>query len=669
MKNKLCILQDIADAEKYHAPAHRRMLALENVVRYGYDSGESGFDSRVMATLRRKFGAYHLAFLSLHLELLATALYSRNPELEFKRTRRMNYKAWDGEEQTLMDAFNSIEQAIMAGMPPDPLALEILDEVVYVDEINDHIDRQGETLTLLASSYMNDPTISFREKLNSCVKDIGLHGGTFVGCVPVDDSQMGDILGSPHTKVAAERKVKYFRAMAAREVNNPEKKEKYEKRAAMVEAAVQFLPRTHTDSVHFDFVKAYNLIPDKDCTTLQGMKEAKWIAVRHWVSEERLLEAFPELVGKEKADYSRTDIPSSPGKDTTLLPVYLVFDQRDYTYSVVSPCYPKIYIREPITFPVASDNFYPYVWMTWREPEQNGCLYPVSDVEKAASSQAEVNMIKTLYMASLLLNVPRYMVKKGSLTAEDAKKLNDYDPLGVVEIGVQAFDQLKAGDLFTSLTFGSPSQADYNPAIARQQINAVLGVSEASFGVVSEESATASSLAADGAKGLLDHKRWRFDECLANLARLAGGVMMRYATPDQVLERVGEGAVWFPPEEVDFSSELYLTAKTGTSGHLNSNEMLAKIERIANLIIQIPGFPIQELKTHLLNYLGMDPQTAAENGMPSIIAMNAMQNKIASAAELNQGSAGALNAPNAQASTNALPEMTAAPETKEKANV
>jgi len=654
----------IEEAQQTHEPAYKTMRSNEAIVEQGYDANK---DTAVYQQLRQRFGNYHIAYLQIYLEVLSSSLYAKNPELKYEKVRQLNYQVWDGEMKSMTDAMASLQNSIATGMPVDPLSLDILEDINYVDEINHLIDRQGETLAILATSYMNSPTEGFREKFNNLVKWVALHGVSFIGATYYDTSGAYiEPFNMPKSKESIGRAIEASNAEMAEAGIAETRKKELERRIQYLTVAQQNCPNETNQGVFFDFKKAYNVIVDPACTDLTSFKNAGWVAIEEDVKKQLLLDMYPQLpAGKVKT----TEEPTGK-KSTGKVKVFTVYDLETMTVFRVSPGYKEVFIVQPLPVSCYLPDFYPYSPVMWRSPTAERAIYPKSDIELAADSQVEANLVKIVYLASMLLDIPRFLSKKGALDEKDKGKLNKFAPLEVVEVGHIAFDAVKAGDLFQTLQMGVGKDIEkYNPQLARQQIGQILGTSDSIYGMTSQESATSVSLASDGTQGLFSYKRTRLDECLGNVARNTGATMLQKTPEEEVTRRVGPGAKWFTPDQVDFTNEIYLIAKAGTSNKTNTNDMLAKLERVANLLVQLPGVAVKRVIEIIADNLEVPVDELNEEGAPSVVAWNSLKQQAASVNELAQAGQGMVNSPNVQASTNALPEMTAPQQGIEKANV
>ena len=88
----------------------------------------------------------------------------------------------------------------------------------------------------------------------------------------------------------------------------------------------------------------------------------------------------------------------------------------------------------------------------------------------------------------------------------------------------------------------------------------------------------------------------------------------------------GPGAVGPSLSPQDVADELLLEVEAGSSGRPNRATEIANIERLAPLLLQMPGVKPDWLVKQLIMRLDdrLDPTDAIAAGLPSIITQNAM---------------------------------------------
>jgi hypothetical protein len=139
------------------------------------------------------------------------------------------------------------------------------------------------------------------------------------------------------------------------------------------------------------------------------------------------------------------------------------------------------------------------------------------------------------------------------------------------------------------------------------------------------------------------------EDFLGELARSTGQVLLEQMDQQTVMKIAGPGAVWPQLAVNEIASELMLEVEAGSNGRPNKAIQMQNFERIAPILLQIPGMNPEFMAKEALKRMddGMDITDAIRAALPSIVAMNA-QKQLAPggdpAADPNlQGSAGATN--------------------------
>jgi hypothetical protein len=117
------------------------------------------------------------------------------------------------------------------------------------------------------------------------------------------------------------------------------------------------------------------------------------------------------------------------------------------------------------------------------------------------------------------------------------------------------------------------------------------------------------------------------DEFLTELARAAGAVMLTMMDPATATKIAGPGAAWPTLSSQEIANELLLEIEAGSSGRPNKAADIAAFERLAPLLIQIPGIDPTWLAKEAIKRMddGLDLTEAVRAALPSIVQMNAQK--------------------------------------------
>jgi hypothetical protein len=248
---------------------------------------------------------------------------------------------------------------------------------------------------------------------------------------------------------------------------------------------------------------------------------------------------------------------------------------------------------------------------------------------------------------------PGYVAVEGSLEDEDKAALQTH-PANAVVMLKSLLPNQKIEELIAAMPKIpiDPTVYDVNPAF--DDIMRTAGSQEANLGGTSGDTATEASIAEGSRQTSSQSNVDDLDDFLTSIARATGQIMLINMGRDQVEKIVGPGAVWPEFTKQEIAEEMFLEVQAGSSGRPNKQLEVANFERIAPLLMQIPGVRPQFLAKESLKRL--DDNLTLEDmfldGLPSVIALNSMANAPAgpSAAGAPDGaaSAGTPQDPNAQ---------------------
>jgi len=117
-------------------------------------------------------GKYTVPILARHINQSVATLYARNPKSVATRRPRMMYKVWDGRQDSLQAAMESVQLAAqsMGMMPVDQNAMSVLTEVAQVRQQNLMLDRMARTISMLWEYYLTEQGTNYKQQLKSAVR-------------------------------------------------------------------------------------------------------------------------------------------------------------------------------------------------------------------------------------------------------------------------------------------------------------------------------------------------------------------------------------------------------------------------------------------------------------------------------------------------------------------
>ena len=125
--------------EKPDPPERRRSLVAELQQRV---RGAKGFHDKAFKQMKEDMKAAYNGFndrewdsnryvaniLQRHVQQRTAALYAKNPRPLARRRNRMDYRIWDGDEETLVQARMAVDMAMQQQLPPPLPAVQLLQD-------------------------------------------------------------------------------------------------------------------------------------------------------------------------------------------------------------------------------------------------------------------------------------------------------------------------------------------------------------------------------------------------------------------------------------------------------------------------------------------------------------------------------------------------------------
>jgi hypothetical protein len=167
-----------------------------------------------------------------------------------------------------------------------------------------------------------------------------------------------------------------------------------------------------------------------------------------------------------------------------------------------------------------------------------------------------------------------------------------------------------------------PNLYEINPIF--QDLQRTIGDQEADLGGTSGDTATETSIAAQSKQGATAAAIDDIDEALAAIARAAGQILLLNVSEDIVKSIVGPGAIWPMLTKAEVARDLFLEIQAGSSGRPNQMQELQNFERLAPILMQLPGVKPSFIVKQAIQRLDdkVDVDEAVADGLPSVTAMN-----------------------------------------------
>lgn len=665
------ILSRIKADKAHHANAFKRMRA--NMFAATNGRSEEWHEDNYTANIAGR-----------HVKQKTAALYAKNPKAVAKRKERLDFAVWDESPDSLMSAFQLVQQAqqMAASIPPmvDPMGMPVAPpmppgveqaQALIADFQQGYQRRQqlakfGKTLEILfAHALREQKPLDFKTAMKAVVRRACTTG---VGYVEINfQRETGPRPGVSEQLADARARLEHLRVLTQEAAEGEVEDTSAEAAELMASvAALQAEPEiVLREGLVFDYPLSTKVIPDLMCQSLVGFVGARRLTLEYLYTLDQVKEVFPDCEigdkytgylpsGEKMADGSSAnmvrDMPEdgeAEKKSEGLVCVYKHYDKPSGLVYFVAEGHDK-FLRAPAPPDVFVEDFWPVYALTFNATEDEKQLFPRSDVDLLMPMQEEYNRSRQGMREHREAARPRWGYAKGRLTEDDAAKLAKAKPFDVIPLEMDG--QTKLADILEPIPVPGVDPNLYGTDQFFTDVQFTVGSSEAQFGGIAKATATESAIAASASKTADGASVDDLDAFLTVLARASGQVLMREMSAEKVLEIVGPGMVWPEMSLAEIAGEVWLEVEAGSSGKPNQAIEIDNMQKLMPFLIQMPGInPFWMAKEVLRRFDDKaDLTEAIAAGLPSIMMQNQMTQPAPqdpSAAPDAQGAEGAQNAP------------------------
>lgn len=601
-----------------------------------------------------------------HVKQKTAALYAKNPKAVARRADRMDFEVWDESTESLMMAFQTIQQAqvlaqqaaatpevlpgtgaVVPAQPQLPPGFEYAQQVIadYQQGMayRREVEKVGRTLEILfGHALRNQEPIDFKTAAKQLVRRTCTCS---VGYVELGfQRETGPRAGLNEQLADARARLDHIRRLTEEAVEGDITGEMAE--AAELETAIQILLSEPEivlrEGLVFDFPASTRVIPDKLTKSLVGFIGARHLTIEYLFTCEQIEEMFPGVDLKRgykgyNADGSLFDGPEQseiPFDDEEnvetgeqqgkgLICVWKHYDKLSGAVYYVADGHPE-FLREPAAPDVFVEGFWPVYALTFNAVESETQLFPKSDVALLKHAQMEHNRSRQGMREHRHAARPRWVSSKGLMDEEFRNGMKSAPPFTVTEVNKDP--GTKIDDVMETIPVPGvdPNLYQTEPFFADTQL--AVGVQEASFGGVAKATATESAIAANSTQSSDSASTDDLDSFLTKLARDGGQILLREMSEEQVKKIVGRGAVWPEMSLADIASEVFLEVEAGSSGKPNQAIEIDNFQKLVPTLLQIPGVNAIELAKEGVRRLDdrLDVNRFILANAPSIVAQNQM---------------------------------------------
>lgn len=576
--------------------------------------GQSPTDDRYVAN-----------WIQRHIGQRVSSLYAKNPKFVAKRRKTMDFAVWDGEMSTLPAIQTSFENSMQQGQPVDPMVIKTLTDIKQGYEKQAVMDKIAKTMEIVMHHQIQEQQPIFKSQMKqlvrrTCVTGIGymkLNYHRVMDKRPEDAFKITDITEQIATlmRLMADQADQKFDENSARE----EQLELLKKELCEMEDIIV------KEGLMFDFPLSNSIIPDTKCRQLNGFVGADWVAQEFILTIDEVKEIYKIDLGKRYVDYKDKDRMGDTDLNEERAVIWEIYSKKDGMMYVVADGYPD-FLKEPEEPYLKLERFWPFFVLTFNEVESDRDIFPPSDVRLLTPIQREYNRARQSLREHRKANRPAYATYSGALSDTDINNLQAHPENAVIQL-----QNLSPGQPVSAVL--QPIQhtpidpALYDTSMFLEDMMRVVGSQEANLGSTGSSTATEVSVAEGSRMSALGSNIDDLEDFLSEVARTAGQVLLEQMDATTVQKIVGPGAVWPQLSANDIAQELYLEIEGGSNGRPNKAMDIANFERLAPVLLQIPGVSPEWMLRELIKRLddGLDPEDALKSGLQSIVAQNAQK--------------------------------------------
>lgn len=599
-----------------------------------------------------------------HVKSKTAALYAKNPKAVARRVDKLDFKIWDENQQSLMMAYQVIQQAQTiaqaAAMPVDPVtgaappepqlppgfeqAQALIQDFMEGYQARQEATKVAKTLEkLFGYAIREQQPLGFKESMKQTVRRACTTG---VGYVKLAyQRKMGPPPGVDYRLEDTRTRLDHIQALMedVDEGTDPDLEAEQAELAAAV-AALQAAPEVVvSEGLVFDFPQSTRVIPDRLTRSLEGFVGARHLTVEYLFTPDEIKSMFgvdlersykPYNASGKAADttdssteqfqgelFSSSDGDDSSTQRSDMALVWEYYDKPSGLVYYICDGH-QGFLKPPAAPDVYVDQFWPVWALTFNAVESEEDLFPPSDVSLILDIQKEYNRSRDGKRNHRKAAIPRWVYAKGSVQDEDLDWLKTAGPFSATGLNMDPTSDIKKVLQAVPVPGVDPNLYDVGEVMADLQY--VVGASQSSLGVPTKGTATANQIAA-GANATSDSASVDdLDNFLTAVTRGAGQILLREMSEQTVMRIVGPGASWPELTLQDIADEIFLEIEAGSTGKPNQAVEVANWEKMLPLLMQMQGLSPNWLARETLRRLDdrMDLTDAFVDDLPSIVAQN-----------------------------------------------
>lgn len=586
---------------------------------------------------------YTANLIQRHVAQKVSALYAKNPTAVCTRRKTMDFAFWDETRASLIQAQNALApkpnpiNPMGPPIPPNPnnpatqQALQVLQDFMAGFQERQMMSRIARTMETVFKWSIDNQQPPFKKQLKQAIRRtcttkvayVKLGYQRFMEPRPEDVNKVTDI---------TQRLKNIERIMA--DIQDDELKKDYDADAERMRLEIQALQSKPDiivrEGLVFDFPKSTDIIIDPKCSDITSFSGAQWIAQQYILSRDEVEEIYDVDIGKDFKEYNPENKQTLDGTKQgeadieSRVCVWEFYEKKTGLLYVVADGV-KDFLQEPGPPPIHIDRFWPWFSLAFNQVEnEDGKIYPQSDVDLLIPMQKEYNRTRQNLREHRFANRPKYGVGIGSFEDEDIEKLKNPGICEVIILkGMQPGQ--KVAEIIQAIPSVPIDPKLYDVNIFFDDLEKVGGSQEANLGGGSgDTTATESAIAESSRMSSLQSNADELEDMLGELFGAAGQVLLLEMSAETVQNIAGKGAVWPVLRPQDIANQLTMDIRGGSAGRPNKAVEIANFDKIAPILLQIPGISPDFMAQQAIMRLDdtLDPTDLIISGMQSIIAQN-----------------------------------------------
>ena len=541
-------------------------------------------------------------------------LYAKNPTAVATRRERLDFKLWNGETESLIEAIGQAQQILGAGMPLPPELSAFFQDVEDGRLRKQMVEKIGKTLEIVYGHSIDSQKPEFKQQLKQCVRRAIICGVAYGRPIFCRESEPYSSPSSIDVRSGANE-----RAGRAQEILNQIESGTVDQDSATTgtlkslaaSLGVPQEPGRLPEKLEFDFCTSTSIIPDERCRSLVDFVSARWIAQEYILPVAEVNAIFGTKIkigtgaegGAKEVDNNSQGTENKPINqkgdifNKGMVCLYEVFDYTTKTRFFVCDGW-KQFVLEPEPVLPAISGFWHHFALTFNEievdPDSNTSIFPPSDVQTVISAQREWNRVREDLRDHRRANSPKYLYRDGTVSVEDLEKIACAAPNSAIGLKSVPAD-MPLDKVIMPMPMMAIDVAMYETQTLEQDLMLGGGMQQANLGPAQPDvTATVGTIAEQSRMNVSASNIDDLDGFLSRLAQ-AGGEMLLQEMSEEVVKRIaGVGAVWPSMDQTraDYLNEVYLKIEAASSGRPNKAVDIANWRDLAPLLLQAGANPI-----------------------------------------------------------------------------